>query len=68
MAYNKVVYGGKVLIDLTSDTVTKERILSGITAHDKKGDLITGNFLQGNPNTLSIVDPVTGETITYSKK
>ncbi len=68
MAYNKVVYGSKVLIDLTSDTVTKDRMLSGVKAHDKSGASITGTFLQGNPDKLTIVDPSTGKTITYVKK
>lgn len=39
---NKVIYGGDVLIDLTADTVTKDKLLSGITAHDKSGAKITG--------------------------
>ena len=39
---NKVVYGNRTLIDLTSDTVTKDKILSGFTAHDKSGTIITG--------------------------
>ena len=32
MSINKVVYGGKTLIDLTGDTVTADKLLSGITA------------------------------------
>lgn len=36
MAINKVIYGGETLIDLTGDTVTADKILSGFTAHDKK--------------------------------
>lgn len=42
--YNsKVVLGdGTVLIDLTSDTVTANKVLSGYTAHDKTGAPITG--------------------------
>ena len=39
---SKVVYGGKTLIDLTSDTVTADKVLSGYTAHDKSGAAITG--------------------------
>ena len=42
MAYNKVVYGTKVLIDLTGDTVSADKGLSGMTAHDKSGEVITG--------------------------
>ena len=44
MAYNKVIYGGDTLIDLTSDTVTANSLLSGITAHDKAGVVVTGNI------------------------
>lgn len=39
---NKVVYGGKTLIDLTSDTVDPSKLLSGIKAHDKSGAPIEG--------------------------
>lgn len=39
---SKVVYGGKTLIDLTADTVTADKVLSGYTAHDKSGAPITG--------------------------
>lgn len=39
---NKVIYGGKTLIDLTGDTVSADKLLSGITAHDKSGASITG--------------------------
>lgn len=39
---SKVVYGGKTLIDLTSDTVTADKLLSGVIAHDKSGAAITG--------------------------
>lgn len=39
---NKVIYGGDVLIDLTSDTVSADKLAYGITAHDKSGAPITG--------------------------
>lgn len=42
MAISKVVYGGDVLIDLTADTVTKEKLLKGSTAHGANGEPITG--------------------------
>lgn len=41
---NKVVYGDKTLIDLTSDTIDASKMLSGITAHDKYGAIITGTI------------------------
>ena len=42
MAVNKVIYGGNVLIDLTTDTVTADKLAAGITAHDASGKIITG--------------------------
>ena len=42
MAVNKVIYGGNILIDLTTDTVTADKLASGITAHDASGKVITG--------------------------
>ena len=42
MAINKVIYGGETLIDLTSDTVTADKMLTGYTAHDKSGATVTG--------------------------
>ena len=42
MAISKVVYGGETLIDLTSDTVAKEKLLKGYTAHGADGEQITG--------------------------
>lgn len=37
-----VLSDGTVLMDLTSDTVTADKLAEGITAHDKSGALITG--------------------------
>ena len=42
MAYNKVIYGGNTLIDLTGDTVDAAHLLTGYTAHGKDGEAITG--------------------------
>jgi hypothetical protein len=44
MGANKITYYGKVLIDLTSDTVTPETLAEGVTAHDKSGAKITGTM------------------------
>lgn len=40
---NKVIYGGNTLIDLTADTVTADKILSGYTAHGASGAPLTGS-------------------------
>lgn len=42
MAKNKIIYGGEVLIDLTGDTVDKASLLAGKIAHDRSGEIITG--------------------------
>lgn len=44
MAISKVVYGdnGEVLIDLTADTITKDKLLKGYTAHGADGEVIEG--------------------------
>lgn len=42
MAKNKIIYGDQVLIDLTQDTVTADKLAQGITAHDRSGVIITG--------------------------
>lgn len=54
--YNKVTFGGKTLIDLTGDTVTADKILSGYTAHDKSGAEITGTFLSNHPASFDLVN------------
>lgn len=41
--YNsKVIFNGDVLMDLTGDTVTADKLLKGITAHGKDGAPVTG--------------------------
>ena len=62
---NKVVYGNRTLIDLTSDTVTKDKILSGFTAHDKSGAIITGNCdfdVNSTDATVAVAEILDGKT------
>lgn len=42
MAINKVIYGNTTLMDLTSDTATEDKVMSGYTFHDASGTLRTG--------------------------
>ena len=44
MSVNKVIYGGRTLIDLSSDTVTPDTLLKGVTAHKKDGSIIIGSI------------------------
>ena len=49
---NKVVYDGEVLIDLTADTVTPDKLAEGITAHDKsQAQPITGTSTKDSDTT-----------------
>lgn len=62
---NKVVYGGTVLIDLTGDTVTADKVLKGYTAHDKSGETITGtcNFdVDSEDATVAVAEMLNGKT------
>lgn len=65
MAINKVVFGSKTLIDLTGDTVTADKLLSGITAHDKAGEVITGSCTYDSDTqdaTAAVAEVLTGKT------
>lgn len=65
MAINKVVYGNTVLIDLTADTVTADKILASYTAHDQKGAIITGTCdfdVNSGDATVQVAEMLTGKT------
>ncbi len=62
---NKVVYGGTVLIDLTGDTVTADKVLTGYTAHDKSGATITGTCdydVNSEDATVAVAEMLNGKT------
>lgn len=42
MANSKIVFGGRVLMDLTADTIKPDKLLKGYTAHGADGEPITG--------------------------
>ena len=65
MSVNKVVYGGKTLIDLTGDTVTADKVLEGFTTHDKSGASITGTCtfdVNSGDATVAVAEMLTGKT------
>lgn len=65
MAVNKVVYGGKTLIDLTGDTVTADKVLEGFTTHDKSGASITGTCdydVNSGDATAAVAEILKGKT------
>ena len=62
---SKVVYGGKTLIDLTADTVTADKVLSGYTTHGKDGAAITGTCTYNadtSDATAAVAEILTGKT------
>ena len=65
MATNKVVYGSTVLIDLTADTVTADKILTNYTAHDASGATITGTCdydVNSQSATVQVAEILSGKT------
>lgn len=65
MGYNKFVYGGEVKFDLTGDTVTKDKILKGFTAHDKAGEPIVGECefdVNSQDATVAVAEMLDGKT------
>lgn len=56
--YNKVVYNGQTLIDLTQDTVSENTLLAGYTAHAADGKRITGTAKVDREITAEIIDDV----------
>lgn len=61
MANNKVqLANGQVLIDLTEDTVDSSSMLSGITAHDASGEIITGSIPENDATSIT----GSGSTVT----
>ncbi len=62
---NKIVYGNNVLIDLTADTVTKDKIIAGYTAHDASGAIITGTCdfdVNSQDATVKVAEILSGQT------
>lgn len=66
---NKVIFGSDVKIDLTEDTVTADTLLSGKTAHDKSGAIISGtcSYDADTSDATATADTIESGKIAYSK-
>ena len=53
---NKVIYFGETLIDLSSDTVTADKLLEGYTAHAADGSPITGTMPAPSGSGVVVTD------------
>lgn len=65
MAINKIVYGSDVLLDLTADTVTADKLAKGITAHNMAGEQIEGtNTFDSDTSdaTIQVAEMLDGKT------
>lgn len=65
MSVSKVIYGGNTLIDLTGDTVTKDKLLKGYTAHGADGEQITGSCEYDSNTqdaTVAVAEMLAGKT------
>lgn len=60
MAVNKVIYNGKTLMDVTSNTVTAETLSAGVTATAADGTTITGT-MKVVDYTLSMSEPTSAD-------
>lgn len=63
--YSKIVYGSKTLIDLTGDTVSADKLLKGITSHDKSGAPIVGTCTYDSDTTdatAAVAEILVGKT------
>lgn len=65
MAVSKVIYGGETLIDLTADTLTKDKALKGYTFHDAAGEEQTGTCtfdVDSSGATAAVAEVMIGKT------
>lgn len=63
--YNKIIVNGQTLIDLTSDTISEDKVLNGFTFHDKTGGIKQGtcNFDSNtNDDTAAVAEILQGKT------
>lgn len=65
MAINKVIYGGRTLLDLTADTITPDKLAKDVTAHDKSGAAIVGTNTYDSDTsdaTAAVAEILAGKT------
>lgn len=63
--YNKIVVNGRTLIDLTSDTVTADKVLTGFKFHTKSGQVSTGSCAfdsDTSDDTAAVAEILSGKT------
>jgi len=66
MGVSKVVFSGNVVIDLTSDTVTADKLYEGVTAHGADGETITGTMAGKSDNGIAKQVDANAESVAIS--
>ena len=69
MAISKVIFGGEVLIDLTADTITADKLLTGSTAHGADGNAISGacTFDADTSDATAVATEILSGKTAYNK-
>lgn len=71
MAVSKVIYGGNTLIDLTADTLTKDKALKGFTFHGADGEEKIGECtfdVDSSGVTAAVAEVLAGKTFAAKGK
>ena len=71
MANNKIIFGGKTLIDLSGDTATKEKVLVGFSFHNAAGEVEEGTCafdVDSSGATAVIAEVLAGKTFAKGGK
>lgn len=63
MAYNKIIYNGNTLLDLTEDTIIAAHVLSGDTFHGNDGESSSGSMTNRGAVTGTIATKTGAYTI-----
>ena len=66
MGVSKVVFSGNVVIDLTNDTVTADKLYEGVTAHGADGEAITGTMAGKSDNGIAKQVDANAASVTVS--
>lgn len=66
MGVSKVVFSGHVVIDLTNDTVTADKLYEGVTAHGADGETITGTMAGKSDNGIAKLVDANAESVAVS--
>ena len=65
--YNKIIINDEVILDLSSDTITTNKLLEGVTAHDATGMQITGKIKKYNKEYIGNLEILEATMYSYNE-